>query len=449
MADELTAERDNRSDAELTAAYRNGEEGAAAELYRRYYLKLLRGVATKLPSFEIAEDCVGEAFLSVLEIIQRGSGPTSNFYGYLRSAVVRESARYFREREVGPSLDEISEDGGGQPAFDDDLSHIDESLLAPALRSLPDRWRELVALRYVERLKPAQIAALLGTEAPALHKMLYRAKKGLRDEYLKQVALTRSNKSCREYADELTALAITDLDPEPGSSLEVHLLGCCECQATLEELKHQSHRVRPEALGLGLLVGGIIAGSTIVVGGGSEASALSEPSASGAASAGAGESASQSATTLSTLSSTGKIASVGGVFQTLGTAGTLIIGGLLAGSLAGAGLLYAAEVSQPSQPEVSPPSAGKIDKDGERTQKKVVRTDDGDCELNITVADGTLIVDASVHAGKCWFTYHRVGDEPREEQLLSTGWMIVTRLAGDYEFELRSKTSTKSDSISL
>ncbi|QIM19505.1 sigma-70 family RNA polymerase sigma factor [Leucobacter coleopterorum] len=207
MAEDWMVERDGRGDTELTDAYRNGDETAAAELYRRYYLKLLHGVATKLPSKEIAEDCVGEAFLNVLEIIRRGSGPTSNFYGYLRSAVVRESAKYFRDREIGPTLDEATEEGARQLAVDDDVSHIEESLLQPALRSLPKKWRDIVTLRYVENLKPAQIATMLDTEAPALHKMLYRAKNGLRDEYLKQIALSRSSTRCREFSNDLAALA--------------------------------------------------------------------------------------------------------------------------------------------------------------------------------------------------------------------------------------------------
>ncbi|QIM19504.1 hypothetical protein G7066_14650 [Leucobacter coleopterorum] len=204
----------------------------------------------------------------------------------------------------------------------------------------------------------------------------------------------------------------------------------------------------PEALGVGLIVGGLVAGSTLALGGGSsKASALTESSATKAATTTAGETAARSSTVLKTLASTGKIASVGGVFQTLGSAGTITIGALLVASLVGAGLVYASSVSQTGQMAdgstvVQPETQGKI-------TTQTVRTDDGDCELNMTIDNGTLIVDAAVHSGKCWFTYNRVGDEPRGEQRVSTGWMIVTRVSGDYDFVLRSTKGEKRGTITL
>ncbi|QIM17885.1 sigma-70 family RNA polymerase sigma factor [Leucobacter coleopterorum] len=431
------AEHDSRSDAELTDAYRNGDQQAAAELYRRYYLKLLRGIAAKLPSFEIAEDCVGEAFLNVLEIIRGGSGPTSNFYGYLRSAVTREGAKYFRERELGPSLDKISEDGGPQPYSDDDLSHIDESLLTPALRSLPARWRELLTMRYIEMLKPAQIATMLGTDAPTLHKVLYRAKKGLHNEYLKQVALSRSSRNCRDYANDLATIAISGREPATGGSLNEHLARCSECQTTLKEVEHQSHRARPDALGLALLIGGVLGGSAVTIGGESgEARALADGSYA------------HSPAKIGALPSAAKAASVNGMFQTLGVGGTLTIVTLLIASLVGAGLLFASGLPSSNQAEQKTANLEQSQDADERTQK-VVRTDDGKCELEITVADGTLVIDAAVHSGKCWFSYHAVGDELGEEEPLSTGWMIVTRIPGEYAFELRSTTGSKQGTVTL
>lgn len=418
--------QDPRTDADLVTAYRDGDETAAAELYRRHYLRLVRGLVAKVPSYEVAEDCVGTAFLKVFEIIRRGKGPTTNVFGYLWSTVTTESANFYRANRPLVTFDEYEEPADPHSSGVEVQSRIDAPSVHFALRALPDHWRQLITLRYVENKMPVEMAEILDAEVPALRKMLHRAKNGLRDAYLKQLVVNRSVGSCRQYSDDLTNYATQRLKAKRVAALEAHLATCSDCQRNYDEVQYQWHRMTPQALGLTLILGGIGGGSALTLGGVGEAHA---------AAAKTGLMAS-------------KLLPVSGAFQVLGTAGTVTLASVAVVSLALGTWIASSAVSSADRADPEPTTIS-ADSGSDTPPSQTISTTDGDCDLTVTVHDGALRAEARVNSGECWLSYQHVGSAPRPEVAVDTGWIIVTRVHGTHKFDFRSEEDSTSYTVTL
>lgn len=435
-------ENDIRADIDLVAAFRSGEDAAAAELYRRYYMKLVFGVATKLPSLQIAEDCVGNAFLKVLEIIRRGKGPTVNFYGYLRTAVVKESANFYLNGSQLAPLDEIEDRDIPQVPTAEENLQLDEPSVYSALETLPDDWRKLLILRYVENKKPAEIAEALHTTSPVVRQRLFRAKNGLRDAYLKQLTVSRSFGDCAAYSQDLVDYATGRHDAAGENRFPSHLANCSDCQQNCEEVKHQWRRVRPETLGLSLILVGIGVGSLGI---------FNHPEAANAVNHSMQNTASPgSETLLSTPTAViaPKVITAGGIFQVLGIAGTVILSAFALANFIAGGEIVTSNNSPTVSQHLSTDSAPQSEQEP-KSPKKTIITDDQDCELTVSVQNGTLRAEVVAHTRKCWFTYQRTHGSPRREVLVKTSWLVVTRVSDTHDFKLRSESDSKSYTVRL
>ena len=76
-------------DAILIERTRAGDEHSYSELYRRYEYSAFR-LARHLGRREEADDVVNEAFARVLDLLQRGKGPTESFRAYLFTTIRHE-----------------------------------------------------------------------------------------------------------------------------------------------------------------------------------------------------------------------------------------------------------------------------------------------------------------------------------------------------------------------
>src|SRR5690606_37369029 len=84
-------------DIELVTASRAGNQAAFAELWRRHYeiaISITRPLAP-----DDADDIVAEAFASIWDRLQHGTGPTEHFRAYLVSTCRNMAARTYRDRQ--------------------------------------------------------------------------------------------------------------------------------------------------------------------------------------------------------------------------------------------------------------------------------------------------------------------------------------------------------------
>ena len=133
---------------------------AVEQLYAAHYRRLVRLSALLVGDPETAEEIVQDSFVAMHGRWGSLRDPDKAL-AYLRQTVVNRSRSALRHRRVRARY---------VPGLAPDLPGADEDVLATerrtlvleALRSLPDRQREVLALRYYLDLSEAEIAETLG-----------------------------------------------------------------------------------------------------------------------------------------------------------------------------------------------------------------------------------------------------------------------------------------------
>ena len=131
-------------------------------LYREHYRSLVRLASILVDDVATCEELVQDAFVAVL---RRAGGwaDADKAPAYLRSAVLNQARSHLRKQQVRRrwlrSVDPPVDLRGADSAA---LLDAESTEMLTALRSLPERQREVLALRYYLDLSEAEIAATLG-----------------------------------------------------------------------------------------------------------------------------------------------------------------------------------------------------------------------------------------------------------------------------------------------
>lgn len=205
-----------QTDDELVGALRRGEETAFATLLDRYYGPMLRLAMTQVHNRAHAEDIVQEAWLGVVQGIDRFESRSSlrTWISHILLNIARTRAR--RERRSVPFSALEAGDGDAGPSvapdrfFPDDhprwphhwaspprswgpspeerlLSKETQGVIERAIVALPDTQRAVITLRDVHGLTSPEAAHLLGITEGHQRVLLHRARSKVRralEEYL-------------------------------------------------------------------------------------------------------------------------------------------------------------------------------------------------------------------------------------------------------------------------
>ncbi|MEV5326448.1 sigma-70 family RNA polymerase sigma factor [Nonomuraea sp. NPDC052634] len=260
-----------QSDAELLQAVREGNAAAYGQLYERHVVAA-RAMARQLVRSAEAEDVVAEAFTKILDLVGRGGGPDTAFRTYLLTVVRRTVHDRSRVESRQVSSGEIEQYDPGVPFIDPALAGLEKSLIARAYLSLPERWRAVLWHTEVERLKPADVAPLLGLSANGVAALAYRAREGLRQAYLQLHLGAPPQRECRPVLSKMGAYVRGGLARRESKAVDEHVKSCEECNGVLLELTDVNR-------GLRVMVGPLIAGPMF----GGYAAALAKATATGGA----------------------------------------------------------------------------------------------------------------------------------------------------------------------
>ena len=120
--------------------------------------------------------------------------------------------------------------------------------LATATRALPDRQREVIALRETLRLSYTQIGLAMGVDVTAVAALLARARLGLRTELRGSAASAAVGSSCAERERSLRVLARRQdseaLEADEDDWILDHLGRCAECARAHAAMLEASVRYR-------------------------------------------------------------------------------------------------------------------------------------------------------------------------------------------------------------
>jgi RNA polymerase sigma-70 factor (sigma-E family) len=145
--------------------------GDLAAAYRQHYRSLVRLASLLVDDVGRCEEIVQDAFVKVWRR-PPALGSDDRLPAYLRSAVLNGARSHLRhatvERRHLRAVADPVEASERRPSTGDD-----DRVLA-ALRSLPDRQREVLVLRYYLDLSEAEIASTLGISAGSVKTHAHR-----------------------------------------------------------------------------------------------------------------------------------------------------------------------------------------------------------------------------------------------------------------------------------
>jgi RNA polymerase sigma-70 factor (sigma-E family) len=156
------------------------------ELYLGEYKSLVRLAVLLVHDVPTAEEVVQDAFEAMHHAWSR-LRDSEKALSYLRQAVVNRSRSVLRHRTVvdknapKPAPDEPSAEHAA-------MALIERSAVIEALRTLPDRQREAIVLRYYADLSEADIAATMGISKGAVKSHTARAMAALKSSLEQETA---------------------------------------------------------------------------------------------------------------------------------------------------------------------------------------------------------------------------------------------------------------------
>ncbi|HTX91946.1 MAG TPA: sigma-70 family RNA polymerase sigma factor [Anaerolineales bacterium] len=153
---------------DLIEAAQQGKLEAFTVLYERYLPAVFNRVRYLVPEEDV-EDVTQDVFIAALRSL-RGFRGTAQFSTWLRTITNRQIADYYRRRHLPESaLDERLR------APHDPVAADEVFIIRQAFRRLPQKYQEILLLRFAEGLHFDEIARLQGRTLEATKSFFRRA----------------------------------------------------------------------------------------------------------------------------------------------------------------------------------------------------------------------------------------------------------------------------------
>jgi RNA polymerase sigma factor (sigma-70 family) len=164
---------DNFTDtnADLIDACRKGDQQAQFRVYRLYY-KAMYNISLRIVHDTMtAEDIMQESFLTAFERINTFSGKVS-FGAWLKKIVKNKSIDYVKKKEIVEYFhsDRIMSDIHipAEPEYSSEEQDPRVRSIYSAIRSLPEKYREILSLHLLEGYDNEEISYILSLPASTL-----------------------------------------------------------------------------------------------------------------------------------------------------------------------------------------------------------------------------------------------------------------------------------------
>lgn len=208
--DELLAEQS--SHAALVERAVAGDETAFEALYERHALSAWRLSYAITGTRSDAVAVVSDSFARTFTALRAGRAAQTSFRTLLLQTVRHQA------------IDARNAHGDKPPAFQASERTL---VLATAFASLPERWKSALWLRQVEGIDPADLAPIVDLDVDATNQIVKRARRGLREQFVRADLHLSKDRNCERAVTRLTAYAAGRLPSAEVEKLERHL-GLCE-----------------------------------------------------------------------------------------------------------------------------------------------------------------------------------------------------------------------------
>ena len=174
--------QDPTSDDLLVERFADGDRSAFDQIVANHYARVARLVYRLLGWDDDVADVIQEVFLSALEKL-----PTfrrqAKFTTWLMTITINTCRKHLRRRFLRSRLAALAGrsrvSGSAVPADQHAASRETFERLRAAVHRLPNRYREVIVLRYLQELPVGQISGVLGISHNAVEVRLTRARRRL------------------------------------------------------------------------------------------------------------------------------------------------------------------------------------------------------------------------------------------------------------------------------
>jgi RNA polymerase sigma-70 factor (ECF subfamily) len=170
-------------DEELLRLILIGNQEAFSQLYDRHLTMVYKRVAYLIPENDI-EDVIQEVFIAMIRSLKTFKGD-SKFSTWLRVITNRQIANYYRKNQKTLKDDHLDQDDSrlSNKATPTTRETQDRRIyIQQTLMEVPDHYREILLLRFVDGLKFQEIAELQGKSLDAVKSVFRRAIEAMRKE---------------------------------------------------------------------------------------------------------------------------------------------------------------------------------------------------------------------------------------------------------------------------
>jgi len=169
-----------RATRRAVARAKQGDREALRYLYSRYADNVYSYVSSIVRDHYEAEDVTQQVFAKLTDSLARYEERGAPFLSWLVRLARNAAIDQLRSRRAIPVADPIESD-----TADDGEEADRRETLRSALDTLPEDQREIIVLRHLGGLAPAEIAARLGRSESAVNGLHHRGRRALRAELIR------------------------------------------------------------------------------------------------------------------------------------------------------------------------------------------------------------------------------------------------------------------------
>ena len=169
-----------RATRRAVARAKQGDREALRYLYSRYADNVYSYVSSIVRDHYEAEDVTQQVFAKLTDSLARYEERGAPFLSWLVRLARNAAIDQLRARRAIPVADPIESE-----AADDGEEADRRETLRSALDTLPDDQREIIVLRHLGGLAPAEIATRLGRSESAVNGLHHRGRRALRAELIR------------------------------------------------------------------------------------------------------------------------------------------------------------------------------------------------------------------------------------------------------------------------
>lgn len=181
----------NLLDEDLARLAQQGDEDAFAELVHRYERQIFSMAYRLAGDYDEAADLAQEAFLRIYRMLDRYD-PQKKFFSWMYRVAQNSCLNALNKRPSNiipvERAEEYMTPTDSPGAAEPEQNYLNQELrqnIDQAIAELPDNYRDVIYLRYIEDLSYQQIADACGLPISTVETRLFRGKKQLQKNLLR------------------------------------------------------------------------------------------------------------------------------------------------------------------------------------------------------------------------------------------------------------------------